>query len=78
MKILKRGTTYLFVCDACGCGFVANKLEVTKENDPTIDAKKFVRVGTNCPDCGKHCAATFPIWEERGETVEKSDCDSGV
>ena len=59
MNILKHGKTIIFSCDACGCVWSANRLEVERENDPkaSVDSAVHVRFYMRCPDCGMNSMA---------------------
>ena len=46
MKIIKHGTVAHFVCDVCGCEFIAGQEDVS--NFYTEGA----RTSCDCPDCG--------------------------
>ncbi len=54
MKILKHGKVNTFVCDVCGCSFVAAEKECRK---PEFTENKGIFVV--CPDCGTELFGDF-------------------
>ena len=71
MKILKHGKIIDFACDACGCEWNANRLDIEEVNDKTtsVDNAMRIRFYMHCPECGMSCMREFDR-TQWGETDE--------
>ena len=61
MLILTHGKVAIFNCDACGCTWLANRLDVELEFS---EANQKTTIKMKCPDCGMPCTVErdFSKW----------------